>query len=628
MSSPQSAQRPRRDICARCHLALPDGSVCEWCGHDPDDAAMVAVLAARHEELLEYRHDSTARKAWLAQTGEHPFMSCPACGQWGRYGLCEWCDFDATDEVAISAVHAHRNATRLPRNGTPDAADAERLVHCFACGQLTRPPICTWCDHELPATLYEDVPIPPVAGVRLHGRKAYALARGLVRLDFVEQVRLIAHLFRWILLGAVVGVLAGLSSAAFLQSLTWATNLRVDHGWLLFLLPVGGLVVGLAYHHFGGRASGGNALIIDEIHDPSAWVPRRMAPLVFIGTVITHVSGGSAGREGTAIQMSGSLTDGFSRLVRIDPRSSVDADRRVGRRVRCRVRCSDRGLRVRVGGAGGGPDALRRVDACVVCVVGWRSRGARCWSEAHVAAGTRRDPCHRGARRQGCVAGLAFGLASILFSELVHGINRAFVTIVRWAPARPLIGGVGVIGLTYLVGTRDYLGLSVPLITKATAGGAGIVAGAFALKLLFTALTLGAGFQGGEVTPLFVIGATLGVTMGRLLNVPIPLMAAIGFVAVFAGAANTPLACTIMGVELFGGGGVVVFSIACVVSYIFSSRRGIYGTQRIDSPKGPADLIDGHHVGMTLNHLVHRRRHWLPARTDRPTNGVKGNDAR
>ena len=626
MSSPQPAQRQRRGICARCHAALPDGSACEWCGHDPDDPAMVASLAARHEELLEYRHDPKARKAWLSETGQHPFMSCPACGQWGRYGLCEWCDFDATDEVAVSAVHAHRNATRTPRNGTPDAVDDQRLVHCPSCGQLTRPPICTWCDHEMPATLFEDVELRTLSGVRLHGRKAYTLARGLVRLDFVEQGRLVAHLLRWIVLGAVVGVLAGLSSAAFLQTLTWATNLRLDHGWLLFLLPVGGLVVGLAYHHVGGRSGGGNSLIIDEIHDPTAWVPRRMAPLVFIGTVITHIFGGSAGREGTAIQMAGSLTDGFSRLVHLDP--------------------DDRRLML-IAALGGGFGAVfgvpiagcvfalevqavgrMRYDALlpalsasligdlVVRAVGVKHTVQPQLGEIHITASL---------AGKVAIAGLAFGLASIVFSELVHGIKRAFATTVKWAPARPLIGGVGVIGLVYLVGTRDYLGLSVPLITKATAGGAGIIAGAFALKLLFTTLTLGAGFQGGEVTPLFVIGATLGVTMGRLLGVPVPLMAAIGFVAVFAGAANTPLACTVMGVELFGGGGVVVFAIACVVSYIFSSHRGIYGAQRIDSPKGPADLIDGHHAAMTLNHVVHRRRHWLPARTDQPANGVKDN---
>lgn len=623
MSNSPSVPRKGPGVCGRCHATLAGGSVCQWCGHDPDDQEMVASLAARHEQLLEYRHDPKARKAWLSEAGLAPFMSCPSCGQWGRYGLCEWCDFDVTDDVAVAAVEAQRKASRDQRDRA-DETIGQHLVHCPSCGQSTRPPICTWCDHELPATLYEEGAPPTVRSTRLRGRQAYTVARGLLRLDLVEQGRLIAHLLRWIVLGAVVGVLAGLSSAAFLQTLTWATNLRLDHGWLLFLLPVGGLVVGLAYHHLGGRSAGGNSLIIDEIHDPTAWVPRRMAPLVFAGTVITHVFGGSAGREGTAIQMSGSLTDAFSRLVRLRP--------------------DDRRLML-IAALGGGFGAVfgvpiagcvfalevqavgrMRYDALVpalsaslvgdlvVRAVGVKHVLQPQLGEIHITAAL---------AAKVAIAGLAFGLASIVFSELVHGIKRAFASNVKWPPARPLIGGVGVVGLVYLVGTRDYLGLSVPLITKATAGGAGIVAGAFALKVLFTALTLGAGFQGGEVTPLFVIGATLGVTMGRLLAVPIPLMAAVGFVAVFAGAANTPLACTVMGVELFGGGGVVVFAIACVVSYIFSSHRGIYGTQRIDSPKGPANLVTGHHAGMTLNEIVHRRRLWLPSRTDHPVNEVK-----
>jgi H+/Cl- antiporter ClcA len=184
------------------------------------------------------------------------------------------------------------------------------------------------------------------------------------------------------------------------------------------------------------------------------------------------------------------------------------------------------------------------------------------------------------------LAGLVFGLASVAFVELTHALKAALGATVRWAPARPAIGGLAVIVLVAIVGSRDYLGLSIPLITRATGGGAGIVAGAFALKLLFTAVTLGSGFPGGEVTPLFVIGATLGVTLARILHVPVPLLAAVGFVAVFAGAANTPLACTVMGVELFGSGVVVPFAIGCVVAYVFSSHRGIYTSQRIDSPKG------------------------------------------
>ena len=213
------------------------------------------------------------------------------------------------------------------------------------------------------------------------------------------------------------------------------------------------------------------------------------------------------------------------------------------------------------------------------------------------------------------------------FSELTHGIKRVFAATVRWPPARPLIGGVLIIALTYLVRTYDYNGLSLPLITKALAGGAGVVAFAFALKLLFTSVTLGTGFQGGEVTPLFVIGATLGATLGHLLGVPVPLMAALGFVAVFAGATNTPLACTIMGVELFGGGVLVLFAVACVVSYVFSSHRGIYGSQRVDTPKGADDLAVGEGPMLTLNALARRRRLWLPPHSrPTPTLGTAPND--
>ena len=129
------------------------------------------------------------------------------------------------------------------------------------------------------------------------------------RIEFEQQRRLVVHVARWILLGSIVGVLAGVSSAVFLELLDWATETRLANPWLLWLLPVAGLAVGLAYLRLAGTAASGNNLIIEEIHAPTAWIPRRMAPLVFGATIVTQLFGGSAGREGTAIQMSGSLTD-------------------------------------------------------------------------------------------------------------------------------------------------------------------------------------------------------------------------------------------------------------------------------------------------------------------------------
>lgn len=397
--------------------------------------------------------------------------------------------------------------------------------------------------------------------------------------------RAVRAALRWIGLGAVVGVLAGLSSAGFLWSLELVTEVRVEHPWLLWLLPAGGFAVGLAYDRLGGRSSGGNALILDEIHQPTAWLPRRMAPLVYVGTEVTHLFGGSAGREGTALQMSGSLTDAVARRLHLD-----HDDRRTML------------IAALAGGFGavfGVPlagivfglevqpvDRLRRralLPAAVASFVGdavvrglgvdhtpTPSLSAIDWSVALVA--------------KVAIAGLAFGVTAHGFVLLTHGIKRALAQRVRWSPLRPALGGVAVIALTALVGTRDYLGLSLPLVEQALAGGAGVVAAAFALKLLFTSVTLGSGFQGGEVTPLFVIGATLGVTLGRALGVPVEVLAAVGFVGVFAGAARVPIACTVMGAELFGVDAAPLFAIACTAAWLVSHPHGIYGERRPAPP--------------------------------------------
>ena len=407
------------------------------------------------------------------------------------------------------------------------------------------------------------------------------------------QWRIVAHLVRWVVLGALVGVLAGLSSAAFLEVLGWATDTRVAHGWMLYLLPLAGLVIGLTYHHLGGRAGGGNTLIIEEIHEPVAWVPRRMAPLVFGGTVVTHLFGGSAGREGTAIQMSGSLTDAASRILGLRP-----ADRRM----------------MLIAALGGGFGAVFGVPIAG-CVFALEVQAiGRMRYDALVPALTASlvgDMVVRGLgvhhtplpdlgdvdltpalALKVAVAGIAFGLCGILFSESVHAVRNVAARRLAWVPLRPVVGAVAVIVLVWVVGTRDYLGLSLPLIGESVTGGAGVTNWSFLAKLVFTAITLGAGFQGGEVTPLFVIGATLGVTMARILDVPVPVLAAVGFVAVFAGAANVPLTCTIMGVELFGGGhgAVALFAIGSIVAYVCSSHDGIYRSQRVDSPK-PGRLV-------------------------------------
>ena len=383
-------------------------------------------------------------------------------------------------------------------------------------------------------------------------------------------------------LAVVIGALAGLSSGAFLVILEWATEAQTTHRWLLAGLPFAGLAIGLAYHHRGAGAEAGNNLILDEIHEPRSWIPRRMAPFVLISTVVTHLFGGSAGREGTALQMAGSLADavhrrfgitgeerrvlllaalagGFSAVFGVPVAGLVFAleVQAVGRRIRLAALL---------------PAALASVTGDLVV----RALRVEHLTTPHLAA----VDLDGALVAKVALAGVAFGATAIVFAEATHRLKALLAHLVAWPPARPLLGGTAIIVLTLTFDGRDYLGLSLPLISASLAGGAGVALGAFALKALFTVVTLGSGFQGGEVTPLFVIGATLGATLGHALDVPIPLLAAIGFVAVFSGATNTPIACTVMGIELFGWHGAGLIALGCFVSFATSGSGGIYTAQR------------------------------------------------
>lgn len=384
-------------------------------------------------------------------------------------------------------------------------------------------------------------------------------------------------------LGAAVGILAGLAAVVFLKAMHAATEAFATHRLLLFGLPLAGFAVGLVYHHHGRGSGAGNNLILDEIREPQAWIPRRMAALILVATVVTHLFGGSAGREGTAVQMSGSLADGLARRLGI-----TGLERRI--------------LLVASIGAGfagvfGVPFAgvvfalevqtlgrVRRMALVPTVVASFAADlTVRASGVTHDVL-PRVGPVHLGPSLLAKVvaASVAFGLMSLVFAEALHRTKHLSERLVAWPPARPLIGGVLVIAATGLAGTRAYLGLSVPLIGLSLLGGAGVALGAFALKTAFTALTLGTGFYGGEVTPLFVVGATLGVTLGHLLHAPIPLLAAAGLVAVFAGASNTPIASTVLGIELFGWHPALalVFALACAVSYVASGSSSIYTSQQ------------------------------------------------
>ncbi|MCU1364691.1 MAG: voltage-gated chloride channel protein [Ilumatobacteraceae bacterium] len=401
-----------------------------------------------------------------------------------------------------------------------------------------------------------------------------------VRSRIAEQLAFARQLLRWIALGALSGVLAGLSSWVFLKGLERVTEFR-EHGrqWLVFLLPLAGMGMGAAYHYLGGRSHEGTNLLIDEIHEPTEWVPRRMAPLVLIGTWASHLFGASVGREGTALQMSGSLTDGLSRVIRLSP-----ADRRVmlvaalagGFGAVFGVPVAGAVFALEVQGVG----RMRFepiVPALTAAIVGDRMLIALGYH--HTAYATMAPHVTPWMLIRVAAAGLLFGAVAAAFAHSTHALKKAMAKQVTWAPARPLMGGIVVIALVTIFG-HAYQGLSLPYLVRAMEGDH-LSFAVFALKLLFTVVCVGTGFFGGEVTPLFVMGATLGAALALPFGISGGLLAAIGFCAVFGAAANAPIACIIMGAELFGSGTIVPIAIGCVVAYIVSGHQGIYSSQRV-----------------------------------------------
>ncbi|PXV55967.1 H+/Cl-antiporter ClcA [Dyella jiangningensis] len=404
------------------------------------------------------------------------------------------------------------------------------------------------------------------------------------RFSAPEQVAMVPLLGRWLLLSAIVGVLVGVASALFLRSLDWATGVQTSHAYMLALLPIAGFAVGWVYHRIGKDVEGGNNLLLDEIHDPKKIVPKRMAFMVFAGTVVTHLFGGSAGREGTAVQMGGTLAD------QVTHRLGLGKD---DRRILLMAGISAGFASVfgtPLAGAIFGLEILAigkiRYDALLPCVL-----SAVIADQVALLLGT-----HHAAYVMGAVpaistlgllatvcAGICFGLVGMLFADATHALSALFKRLIKYPPLRLFVGGAMVAGVVFLLGGRQYLGLGIPTIQAAFLHP--LPPYDFAGKFGFTAVTLASGFKGGEVTPLFFIGATLGNALGHVLPLPFYLLAGLGFVGVFAGAANTPIASTVMAIELFGPGVGCYAALACVVAYLFSGHTGIYRSQRVGQPK-------------------------------------------
>lgn len=392
-------------------------------------------------------------------------------------------------------------------------------------------------------------------------------------------------LIKWLVIASVIGFLAGSASAFFLVSLDWVTNYREANSWIITLLPLAGLLIGWTYYKYGASVSKGNNQLLEEFYQPKETIPLRMAPLVLFGTLATHLFGGSAGREGTAVQMGGAIADQFSKWFTLTN--------------------EDRKILITIGVAAGFSSVFGTPLAGAVFALEWLIVGriryeailpafigayvadfacAEFWQVHHTQYAITEVPAISMVNLFWLIpAGILFGLAGRLFAKACHLWGDLFQKYISYPPLRPVIGGVLVALIVWASGTTKYIGLGVPTIVDAfeqTLPWYDSLA-----KIFMTSLTLGAGFKGGEVTPLFFTGATLGNALSMLIPLPMSLLAGVGFVAVFAGATNTPLACTLMGLELFGTEAGIFIGIGCVLAYLFSGHAGIYNSQIIGSPK-------------------------------------------
>ena len=401
----------------------------------------------------------------------------------------------------------------------------------------------------------------------------------------------IAVLVKWTLLSMVVGGLCGAVGAVFHLSVHYASQARAAHPWLLWCLPAAGLVIVGAYRLMGTEGLGTND-IIDAVHEDRK-IPILLVPSIFLGTLLTHLCGGSAGREGAALQIGGTIGQRIGRLLRLD-----DQDLRVA---------TLSGMAACFSALFGTP-----LTAVIFAVMGisvgtlYHAALLPCLMSALAAFGVSLalgvEPTRFAVAVPEISVGtflrvlplaVLFALAAILFCAVIHGAEHWMGRRVANPWVRAALGGCAIIALTYLVGSRDYNGAGMEVISAAIERGT-VHPAAFLLKLLFTAVTLGAGFKGGEVVPSFFVGAALGCAAAPLLGLPAGFGAALGLVAVFCGVTNSPVASVFLSVELFGSQGLWYFALACGVSYMLSGYSGLYSSQTILYSKLKARYVNVH----------------------------------
>lgn len=391
----------------------------------------------------------------------------------------------------------------------------------------------------------------------------------------------ILYVLKWMLFAGVTGTVLGIVGAYFARSITYATQLRSDHPWILYLLPVIGLLIVLIYKF--EKKGGGTNLVLEAVQEGEE-IPFRMAPMIFASTVLTHFGGGSAGREGAALQLGGSIAQALGKLFRLDKEHT-----------KIMILC---GMAAGFSALFGTPLAAA-VFAIEVVFVGTMQYFAlfpcavaslTAFEVAKLCGGHAEHFTVTGIPAFDLssalkIAALAFFCAalSVIFCGTLHGAEKLYKKYIKNPYIRIFVGGVLVILLAKVLGTTDYLGGGMNIVEKAVEGE--VIWAAFLLKLLFTAVSLGAGYKGGEIVPTLFVGATFGCLFGQVLGFAPSLCAACGMVALFSAVTNSPLASLVLGFELFGFEGMPFYLIAVAIGYSQSGNGGLYHSQKIKNSK-------------------------------------------
>lgn len=390
-------------------------------------------------------------------------------------------------------------------------------------------------------------------------------------------------LIKWIVMGVITGTIVGLVGTAFAYSLEYVNGFRSAHSMIMFGLPFAGLLIVFLYQITKNTSDTGTNMVIASIHS-SAHISYKMAPLIFISTVLTHLFGGSAGREGAALQLGGSITNLLSDIPSL---KFTENDHRVN------IMC---GMSAGFAALFGTPMAsavfalevvtvgIMHYSALVPCVISsftayFISTGFGVHPEAFTVPEV---PIFSPVKMLIMIVfGLTLGAVSTLFCICMHHTEHLYKRWLKNAYVRIFVAGCIVVGLTLLLGTNQYLGSGIGIIEHIFESGEGAHWYVFILKMLFTALTLSAGFKGGEIVPSFCVGAAFGSCVAGLMGLPVPLVAACGMVGIFCGVTNCPISALLISFELFGFEGMPYYLIAVAVSYMCSGYHGLYNTQQI-----------------------------------------------